>query len=258
MRHEQRVLEARAAPEHWWFRARAHILRRIAANIAPPSADVAVLDFGCGSGANYTAFRDYAYLGADPSDQAIDQARQSHPDGTFVRCDTMHDPRLDAPRASIVLAADVLEHIEDDSWALRELVDSTSRGCHILVTVPAEPALWSPHDVALGHFRRYDRDTFTMLWNGLPVVPRLVSAFNCRLYPLIRIARSVTRWRGRALGPTRTDVSMPRSRLANRLLESIFLGEADRLVAAFRGEARPYRRGVSMLAVLRNARTDTP
>lgn len=50
---------------------------------------------------------------------------------------------------------DVLEHVEDDALMLKTCVEEAKSGAWVLITVPAFNLLWSPHDVFLGHFRRY-------------------------------------------------------------------------------------------------------
>ena len=78
----------------------------------------------------------------------------------------------------------------------------------------------------------------------------LVSYFNSRLLPVVRLVRAWNRRRGRAAGRAGTDFWLP-SRPANWLLTNIFAGEARRLAAALRGHKRGYRAGASLVALLR-------
>jgi SAM-dependent methyltransferase len=58
-----------------------------------------------------------------------------------------------------ILYIDVLEHIEDDA---AELVRAAARlrvGGALVVLSPAHSFLFTPFDAAIGHFRRYSRDT---------------------------------------------------------------------------------------------------
>ena len=55
----------------------------------------------------------------------------------------------------LVVACDVLEHIDDDLSALREWRRVLRAGGGILLTVPAYQWLWSGHDVNLHHKRRH-------------------------------------------------------------------------------------------------------
>jgi SAM-dependent methyltransferase len=57
--------------------------------------------------------------------------------------------------ADVALALDVIEHIEDDRAFVGELFERIRPGGVLVVTVPAWPWLYSEHDVALGHWRRY-------------------------------------------------------------------------------------------------------
>ena len=67
-----------------------------------------------------------------------------------------------------VTLLDVLEHQEDDAAFLRELVAKMEPGSILLLTVPALPRLWSQWDVALGHFRRYEKRSLLNVFSGLP------------------------------------------------------------------------------------------
>ncbi len=57
--------------------------------------------------------------------------------------------------ADLVLALDVAEHVEDDAGLLRSIAGSVAPHGGLLFSVPAWPRLFSSHDTALGHHRRY-------------------------------------------------------------------------------------------------------
>jgi SAM-dependent methyltransferase len=78
-----------------------------------------------------------------------------------------HDPRIvrttaaPSPGFDLVLVLDVLEHIDDPVGFIdRELRPLASPGTAVLAAVPANPRLFSGHDRALGHCRRYRADEF--------------------------------------------------------------------------------------------------
>ncbi len=78
-----------------------------------------------------------------------------------------------------------------------------------------------------------------------------MSYFNSRLYPAARIVRALNRKRGGTAGEGGSDLRLP-SKPLNSLLRSVFAGEARRLVrTARRPGKRAYRRGVSLIALLR-------
>jgi len=151
----------------------------------------------------------------------------------------------------LFLLMDVLEHVPDDTALLAPLVTAAQPGSHFLITVPADMKLWSPHDVSFGHFRRYDRLRFERAWAGLPLTPVLVSYYNCRLYPLALLARTLSRLRKRAWGRAETDFTLP-AQPVNKLLETIFSGESACLIHRMEGRrSAGYPVGVSLMAILR-------
>src|SRR6185503_12431523 len=111
--------------------------------------------------------------------------------------------------ARLFLLMDVLEHVPDDFELFSELLAAANPGSYFLVTVPAHLALWSPHDVAFGHYRRYDQERLEAVWKGLPVTVRLCSYYNSRLYPVVRSVRAVNRLLGRSSGAVGTDFKLP-------------------------------------------------
>ncbi|MFC7666772.1 class I SAM-dependent methyltransferase [Hymenobacter humi] len=79
-------------------------------------------------------------------------------------------------RFDVVIASDVLEHIEDEAKALSEWNRVLKPGGQLLVFVPAHAYLWSEHDVVNHHFRRYSRQGLVaaLARAGLRVRRRLV------------------------------------------------------------------------------------
>src|SRR3546814_2416743 len=57
-------------------------------------------------------------------------------------------------RFPLVMAFEVLEHIEDDHAALRQWLGWLKPGGILLMSVPAHPSQWNAADVWAGHFRR--------------------------------------------------------------------------------------------------------
>jgi SAM-dependent methyltransferase len=247
---EQFELFARIEQAHWWFVARRRIMRELVARACPAKKDALAVDIGCGTGGNIAALADqWQCVGIDESELAIAHARARFSRVEFVRST---DPAVIASyvgRAGLVTCMDVIEHVEHDAAFLKQIVDVAPPGTTLLLTVPAGMELWSEHDVTNGHYRRYTVDGFAALWSDLPVRVRLLSAFNARLYPIVRAARAIANARGRAHGTAGTDFDMP-SALVNRALEHIFAGERGALLRAVDTPRRPYARGVSVIALL--------
>jgi SAM-dependent methyltransferase len=247
---EQFALHAELEETHWWFAAR----RRITCDIVHrllPEPGATVVDVGGGTGANIAALADrYEAIGIDPSEQGITYARARYPQVRFLSGSAPEDLGEIAGRADLFLLMDVLEHVPDDRRLLADLLASSKPGAHVLLTVPADMSLWSEHDVAFGHYRRYNEQLLRRVWDGLPVEVRMLSYFNARLFPAVKVVRTLNRWRGGASGRSGTDLSRP-PELVNRLLCSLFAGERTVLAERLDGHRqRGYRFGVSLMAVL--------
>jgi SAM-dependent methyltransferase len=243
---------------HWWFVARRRIMRAVVDRALPGSRAGIAIDVGCGTGANIAALADrFECVGIDSNREAVKIAATSHARVRFLCGRAPEDLGEDAARASLWLLMDVLEHVVEDRALLARVVESARPGAQVLITVPTDPSLWSEHDESFGHVRRYTSETLAALWSDLPVSVRLLSHFNSRLAPAARAMRAVAARRGRATGRAGTDFFLPPAPV-NAALERIFAGESRRLVAAIdangagaSGRPRPYRYGLSAIAVLR-------
>jgi SAM-dependent methyltransferase len=97
----------------------------------------------------------------------------------------------------VVLASDVLEHIDDDAGAAREISRVLRPGGVFIFSVPAHPWLFGPHDAALFHRRRYVRHKLRSLIEEAGLSVRWLSYWNSILFPLYCAHRLV----GRVGGP---------------------------------------------------------
>lgn len=251
MQTPQFDLHAQIEQQHWWFVARRRIMRTLIEQVLPPDPETMIVDVGCGTGANLAALADdYRCVGIDTSADAIERARRRFPQVQFIQGFAPQDLGDAAEQARLFLLMDVMEHVGDDFALFSELLSAASPGSYFLVTVPADESLWSPHDESFGHYRRYDDQRLAAVWTGLPVTVLLQSYYNSRLYPVVRTLRTISRLRGKSAGSAGTDFSLPRPRV-NALLERAFFGEANVLTSVMRGVGRGYRRGVSLVALLR-------
>jgi SAM-dependent methyltransferase len=255
MQPELFKLHAEVEQSHWWFTARRLIMQRLLHRVLPPDPDRIVVDVGCGTGANINALaRDYQCVGIDTTPDAIRYARERFSEVQFIEGQSPEDLGPIAPKMDAVLLMDVLEHVEDDSGLLSSQVKALRKGGLVLITVPADMRLWSAHDESFGHYRRYDFEMLRQTWADLPLEELMCSHFNTRLYPIIRLIRSLNRMRGKTWGQSGSDLSVPVKPL-NRLLWRIFSGESNRLVGLLESSssrsAHPYRRGVSLIAILK-------
>ena len=142
----------------WWWevgrRALARSLLRRYAPVAGNGRQARLLEIGCGSGALLQDLSaDNVVVGMDIADVALRVCRERGLD-CVSKGDVTALPYADAA-FDIVIAIDVLEHIDDDAAAVREIHRVCKPGGRLIVTVPAFQMLWSRRDVDHHHKRRY-------------------------------------------------------------------------------------------------------
>ncbi len=225
--------------EHWWFRGRRSVVRALAGDLMSPGAP-RVLDAGCGTGRNLQEYGRFAEAeGVDPSPVAIAFCRRRGLNG--VREAPVEKLPFPDGRFGLVFATDVLEHIDDDLAALRELARVSSPGAHLVATVPAYSWLWSSHDDRHHHRRRYTKSMLTARAQAAGWQVVRATYFNTTLLAPIAAVRVGERVRG--AGASDYDRTPPG---LNGALERVMGAEA---AAIARGVSLPA--GVSVGLVCR-------
>jgi len=177
-----------AEPGDWWETTRAALLRERLER--PGAAQRVLLDVGCGSG---YVVSDEVGISARLR-VGIDGWRWDNWDSmsgaVFVVADVRKLPFRSAS-ADVALVLDVLEHLSDDVAPLDEVRRVLRGDGRVAITVPAFDVLWSTHDDAVGHYRRYRlRDlTRPLSAAGLRVVRW--SYFFSWLFPLALLRRAL-------------------------------------------------------------------
>ena len=185
---EMRKLE----DEYWWFVGRRRMVRDLVRRHMSRREGLRVLDAGCGTGGTLAALEGVGELwGCDISAEALDMCRLRGIDRLVQSSVEALD--FDDASFDVVISCDVLEHVEDDAGAMRELARVLRPGGICVLTVPAYRWLWSEHDEALGHFRRYAIGEFRGLVEGADLrVEKLTGAVTLAL-PMIVLYRIFTR-----------------------------------------------------------------
>ena len=224
---------------HWWYRARRDVLAALIKRKIdlPPMARI--LEIGCGTGHNLamlSAFGDVDAIEIDDHSRAIAAQRLGRDVGAspLPELSGVADQSYD-----MVAILDVLEHVEDDRAALKAIAQRLHPGGTILITVPQYPWMWSGHDVANHHFRRYTKATLRAVIADAGLRLTMLQSFNSLLFPLAAADRIVARVTGR----TGSDDALPPAPV-NALFEKIF-GLERYLVGRV-----PMPPGVSLVAVV--------
>jgi ubiquinone/menaquinone biosynthesis C-methylase UbiE len=225
---------------HWWYRGRRRvILAELNRLPLPPGASV--LDAGCGSGRTLIELVRYGEVEGielDPDAASLARGR-----GHEVKVGRLEELPWGAETFDLITCLDVIEHTPDDRATLTELLRVTKPGGFMLVTVPAYQALWSIHDEANHHYRRYGRATLRRTARLAGWHVERVSSFNSLLLAPAAAVRVLQRRLGTHNGYT-NDLDLGPAWL-NDVLELPLALEAGWLA---RGHTLPA--GLSLLAVL--------
>ncbi|NSW56318.1 MAG: class I SAM-dependent methyltransferase [Armatimonadetes bacterium] len=214
MRYEELLRMYEAEDHYWWFVGRRRLIRALVDRYAPGARRI--LDVGCGTGGTLDALAGLGDLaGADLSEDALGFCRsRGHKD--LARCLAEALPFRDGA-ADVVLGCDLLEHMENDAAGLAEMVRVARPGGVIIITVPAYQWLWSEHDEAISHLRRYSASDIRRIVeaNGAHLV-KLTYAVSL-VFPIVVVFRILSRLRLRPMGKPHTQLmSLPP--WANRIL----------------------------------------
>lgn len=203
MERDAFALMAAAETDHWWFRGRREF---IAAGIeralseqgvsGAPGMRPRLLDAGCGSGGNLSLMARYGELYGFEYDAEAAQAAAARGVATVATGSLPDGVPFGDTAFDLIGMFDVLEHLEHPVEALRALGSRLVPGGAVVLTVPALPMLWGPHDVTHQHFRRYAASTLrsTIVQAGLQV--DYLSYFNMLLLPLAVLQRVRERFFG--------------------------------------------------------------
>jgi SAM-dependent methyltransferase len=155
MNHPEYERMFRNEDHYWWFVSRRELVVDLVARLPlDPASRPVIVDLGCGTGATAAALGRFGrVVGIDFSPLALDCCGRRGLN-RLARARAELIPLQDACVDAIV-GTDVLEHIDDDAATLAEFFRVLKPGGHAVITVPAYRFLWSEHDEALMHKRRY-------------------------------------------------------------------------------------------------------
>ena len=228
---------------HWWYRGRRRIIQAELDRLALPNP-ARVLDAGCGSGRTLQELVRYgAVEGIELSPDAAEvAARRGYGEVTVGRLEELP---WSGDTFDLITCLDVIEHTPDDRAALRELRRVSKPAGWLLVTVPAYPALWSVHDEANHHYRRYLRGSLQQAALDAGWQVARITSFNSLLLAPAAAVRLAQRRRSHTNSYS-PDLTLGPDWL-NDTLERLLRAEARWLA---RGRTLPV--GLSLLALLRN------
>ena len=155
MENDVYIRQANENKNHWWFESRKEIIKNFIKKRIKKK--IKILDFGCGVGINLDMLKLFGNVTAfDENKLAIKQIKNK------TRVKILH--KFDQlKKYDLVVALDVIEHIDNDKKIIKKLANKINKNGNILITVPAFNTLFTSKDINLHHKRRYNKKTLLRL-----------------------------------------------------------------------------------------------
>lgn len=232
-------------PSDWLKRNRARLVVSLIGKYVGARA-LEVLEVGAGIGQNVPSVRRLGPVDVEEINvQALAQLLRM-PEVRTVFSDPI--PFTTERTYDVVCALDVVEHLLDDKAAIAWFMSLLRRNGLLVITAPAYQWLFSDHDVALGHYRRYTKQGLlrALPSDGSSTVLQ-AGYFNSFLFPLAVTTRAAWSLSRLVAGDKiSTKQPSPRNRWVDRIFGSVLATEV-RLARA--GARLPF--GLSVYVVVR-------
>jgi SAM-dependent methyltransferase len=202
---------------HWWFKIREKIILQQLRGSGLGTVPLSILNLGAATGRSTEVLQSFGQVTSVEIDP---KACQFLRDQLKIEVFEASVTALPFPDQSfdLICAFDVIEHVEEDGLAIRELKRVCKRGGKLYLTVPAYPFLWSQHDRINHHYRRYTAKSLKRLVSNEFTI-QYISYFNTVLFIPIAALR-LFRKAGLSKKPPRSDFE------GKGILSSAFLNRA--------------------------------
>jgi 2-polyprenyl-3-methyl-5-hydroxy-6-metoxy-1,4-benzoquinol methylase len=215
------------SPDHFWFqwRLQAALAQVRGAGIAT-GEPLRALEVGSGGGVLRDQLEAATRWTVDITDlnlPALQAARKGR--GRHLYYDILEESPGFVGAYDVLIAFDVIEHLDRTGPFVRSLLRHVKAGGHVLINVPACPGLFSAYDVAVGHRRRYRPDSLAAEFAETEAEVLDVRYWGLMLVPLLLARKLVLSWRAPDAATIRTGFRPP-GPLAHGLLRSLMALEA--------------------------------
>ena len=174
---------------HFWYKARKTQLTLWFQKFN--GLELRVLDLGSASGGNTMHLASMGHLVTSVEYSSVGIEIQKTKGIPAIQADARNLPFRDGS-FDVVVCLDVLEHIVEDYEVAREIYRVLAPTGYFLISVPEDPKLWSTHDTAVNHVRRYSKVSLYQVLSESKLSIHDIWSTLYFLRPLIRAARKFT------------------------------------------------------------------
>jgi len=199
--------------EYWWHKGKKYLIEHLLNKFFSKDrhGKLKIFEIGCGTGEISKMLQKYGTVsGLDISETAADEYERKC--GIRPLIGDINELNLESLKNSfdLILALDVLEHVQDDIKAMERVKFLLKKDGVFFINVPAYKFIWSEHDEALQHKRRYSTYELTEKLKRAGFNIELNSHFVCMSFPLIAFYRVWGNFFGKSAFPKTTYIKLPK------------------------------------------------
>lgn len=231
--------------KNWWFLARKEILRDQVEKIFNGKKHLKVLNVGSALGASTIMLQEFGTVtSVEYNKECCDFVKQEL--GMDVINGSITELPFEDNQFDLVCAFDVVEHVQEDALAIKELHRVCMCGGYTFTTVPTFRFMWSEHDDINEHIRRYTMKEFLNLFDPKVAAIHFTSYFNFWLFFPVAAFRVFSTFlrKGKKNKKAKSDMGKIHGGFVAAALKNIFKSETHLLK---RGVKFPI--GVSLMVI---------
>lgn len=187
---DYQILKAEGA--NFWYKARIALIKFLLENCRPIPGRMKILDIGCGTGYEVKLLKKYGDVDALDKEAAALKGIKPSSGINILRKD-IEKTELGKESYDMVCCFDLLEHLEKDGETINKIFHSLKNPGFFIFTVPAFQSLYSTHDIAMEHYRRYGKKRIAQLLEGSGFKVGRLGYWNTFLFPLEALIRILKR-----------------------------------------------------------------
>lgn len=213
-------LTDKSGESSFWVRSRNRLFKRIVQDHLVANGKTRFLEIGCGTGGfiqKIVGNENLEITGSEIYLKGLLYAKKNLPNVDFIQFDVTQG--VVGEEFDIIVAFDVIEHIEDDIAAISNINKMLHKGGSLIITVPQHMFLWSKLDEIVKHKRRYSRSELLakLKENGFDI--SYCTSFLFVLFPLMLISRMFDKGRGH---PQSADLALEKRVKFTKVLNWVF------------------------------------
>lgn len=174
---------------HWWYLIRKKILKKWLLGVPAGSR---ILDLGSATGGNSKMMKDLGYEVTSLEFSQVGVDIQLKKGINVIQADA-RKTGLPSNSFDACICLDVLEHIVEDTLVLAEINRILKPDGLFLFSVPEDMSLWSDHDEAVSHVRRYDKENFVRQVESTGLTVDYTRSVNVLLKPILKLKKKFSK-----------------------------------------------------------------